>query len=345
MRKMTALLASGVVLAITPLSSATAEEAPATPLPFQRLDASTPEKKTWKISKSEFEAARKSARSARSFGDEADKADKVRKTFLKKAAENGTTYAADQVDSVPLMGGKVHVAVPRGTTLDEINLTLDDGTFDVTAKSSSTSETDQGSPSLQADPSAWTLNGSGDYVINVTGVGDALFLWKRERLLEDGSATSDYYQYSRKASADPQPIDFLPDPTVQILRIQSYPYDEIESGLEDWVDLAPASDIQGNCDTNAMSVGVQAPLANAGYSFIDCDDYTVWRNVDKPGSYHMTMGQGLLTDGGSREAAYSLSIKVKEGTAGSMHDFNRVTFYWNAEDYECSEYDAGKVCP
>ncbi|WP_405681959.1 hypothetical protein [Streptomyces sp. NBC_00057] len=59
MRKMTAFLAAGAVLALTPLSSATAEEAPATPLPFQRLDASTAEKKTWKISKSEFESARK----------------------------------------------------------------------------------------------------------------------------------------------------------------------------------------------------------------------------------------------------------------------------------------------
>lgn len=344
MRKMAKFFVAGVVLALTPLSSAAAEEVPANSLPFQLLDASTSEKKTWTISKGEFESARKSAKMMRSTGEEAGKADKVRKTFLKKTAEAGTTYTANQVDSVPLMGGKVHVAVPRGTTLDEINLTLDDGTFDVTAKSSSTSEVDLGSPSVQADPSAWTLNGSGDYVINVTGVGDALFLWKRERLLEDGNTASDYYQYSRKASADPQPIDFLPDPTVQVLRIQSYPYDEIESGLEDWVDLAPASDIKGNCDTNAMSVGVQAPLANAGYSFIDCDDYTVWRNVDKPGSYHMTMDQGLLTSSGSREAAYSLSIKVKQGTAGSMHDFNRVTFYWNAEDYECSEYDAGKVC-
>lgn len=345
MRKTFAFMATGMMMALTPVTAATAAEPVAEPLPFQRMNLSATENQSWEISQDEFESARQSAKTQRSFGGENKKAEQVRQNFLKKTAENGSSYKAENIDSVPLLGGKVHVAIPQGTTLEEVNLTVTDGSFDVSAKSSHVGETPQEGISARADAAAWTLNGSGDYVIDVTGVGDALFLWKRERLLEDGSDTTDYYQYSRKASADPQPIDFLPDPTVQILRIQSYPYDQIESGLKSWLDLSPASDFSGNCDTNAMSVGVQAPLANVGYSFIDCDDYTVWRNVDKPGSYHMTMDQGLVTDGGSREAAYSLSLAVNQGTPGSMHDFNRVTFYWNAEDYECSEYDAGKVCP
>ncbi|MCJ0868602.1 hypothetical protein [Streptomyces sp. AP-93] len=67
-------------------------------------------------------------------------------------------------------------------------------------------------------------------------------------------------------------------------------------------------------------------------------------NFSKPGSYHITMNQGIYLGGGDREAAYTLSIKVKQGTAGSMTDFQRVVFSFNADDWTCDAYDTGKTC-
>jgi hypothetical protein len=79
-------------------------------------------------------------------------------------------------------------------------------------------------------------------------------------------------------------------------------------------------------------------------SFQDRDEYSVWRNGNKPGSYWIEMDQGYFVDGGSRSIGYLVAWKAEQGTPGSQHDFQRVVFFYTGETYTCDQYDAGDTC-
>ncbi|MEV8395571.1 MULTISPECIES: hypothetical protein [unclassified Streptomyces] len=299
--------------------------------------------KSWKIDKKEFQEARKQAGLTKSSGDEqAAKTDK-REKFLSSSAKNHFSYTSEEVDVVSLLDGAVQVAIPADLTLDSVTVSLDEKEVNVEAAASNSGEDvpTLGGPGM----GEWENDGSGQYNIYVTGLGEAQFLWKREKATDDGSSVYDYYSYSRMGIARPYDLSGEFDARVSVLRIQSYPYDEIESGLVNWEDLKPAISFEGNCDSTPLNVSVTAPFAGVGYSFQDCDEYEVWSNLENPGSYHMTMNQGVILSGGDREAAYTLAIKVKEGTPGSMHDFQRVTFNHMGTSFECSVFDSGATCP
>lgn len=297
----------------------------------------------WSVSSDDFAKGRQKAREDRAAKKETRSAAGKRAQFLSKAAERGDIYRSEDIDVVTLLDGEVEVAIPKEAAIDSLTVEVKSGEVTV---DSGTSNADQDAARFGGPGMApyWSHNGSGQYILTVKGIGDALFLWKREKLASDGSGSYDFYQYSRKAIAHPYSVDWLPDPKVSKLRVQSYPYDSIEPGLVNWESVNPATSFSGNCDSSLKSVSVTAPVFGAGYTFKDCDDYVVWRNFSNPGSYHITMDQGFYLGSGDREAAYSLSIKVKQGTAGSMHDFQRVIFYFNSEDWTCDSYDSYKTC-
>lgn len=314
----------------------------ANPAKGEFLAALSQGKGKWNFDKAELKQARAEAREQRKAGKESAKSAKRRSEFLKETAQRHLAYASDSIDVVPLLDGDVQVAIPEGITVDTLTLEIANGEVEIQSRASSdASEAAVFSGPGMAD---WSYNGSGQYNVYVTSIGSSQFLWKRDKLSSDGSSTYDFYQYSRKAVGHPYPKSGAIDPRVKLLRVQSYPYDSIESGLVNWQDYEPAVSFTGNCDSSPFTASVSAPLFGLGYSFIDCDDYLVWRNFENPGSYHITMDQGAWVTSGDRQAAYTLSIKVKQGTAGSMHDFQRVIFTYQGSSHECSVYDAGKTC-
>jgi hypothetical protein len=272
----------------------------------------------------------------------------ARENYVQKAVSNGSAVDYSNVDVLQLDGANIILATDEVDDVDSIRLSLNDFTLTADFRTSSSQMTSTEAPNvsavsmLKSDPS-WGFNGQGQYILYVKDWGDALFLWKREKLQNDSSATYDWYTYSRKATAQPY-RKLGVDPRVPILRVQSFPYGQVEPGLVSWTDFQPAAESRGNCDSSSVNVGVSSPYASAGYNFVDCDKYTVWRNAAKPGSYWIEMNQGYVLRSGSREAAYALGFKVKQGVAGSMHDLNLVKFEYYGPDITCKQTDAGRRC-
>jgi hypothetical protein len=194
----------------------------------------------------------------------------------------------------------------------------------------------------------WQNDGSGQYILRVPGIGEGHFTWKRMKLASDGNSNYDWYQYSRFGVAKPANINNYPDPYATLLRVQSYPYDSVEPGLVTWEDISPRTSFTGDCNGQPLTVGVNIPVASIGYSFQDCDEYEVWYNFSTSGSQWIEMDQGLIQTGGGedREAAYTHTIKVDQGTEGWMHDFQRVTFTdgVTSGEWTCEKYNGSWTC-
>lgn len=304
------------------------------------------ERKAWSVSSKEFSEARSKARNTRAKNGLNKKNLKDIQEFTRQAAEQGNTYRTEDVEVIPLLDGDVEAILPKNMSIDHLKVEVSGGAVTLESQTSNPDESlaEYAGPGM-AD---WVNNGSGQYILTVPGMGQGHFTWKRNKLSEDGSGTYDWYQYSRWGVARPANIDNYPDPYVQLIRVQSYPWDSIESGLVTWEDVDPKTSFTGDCNGQPITVGVNAPVASLGYSFQDCDEYEVWYNFSKPGSQWVQMDQGLVlyNGGADYEAAYSHSIKVKQGTAGSMHDFQRVTFEDGMSDLEgsCSSYDSYATC-
>lgn len=297
---------------------------------------------------------------------EPDLAASLRDEMVAQAAVDGASITPDEVSIASFHGGAVLLAGYGPVTVEGITLTLDK--FELTASLDSSfmggSEGVGSAPpdtrlaawplasvSKTADSSYWAFDRSpGSYRLVVKDWGDAVFLWKREKLHNDGDAAKDYFTYSRKASAYPFKLRFSDDPKVRTLRVQSFPYDELEPKLVDWLDWNPGANFSGGC-SGQMSVGISHPAVpvSLGYTFQDCDKYTFWRNGGKPGSYWIEMDQGRFLNDGPREAAYALGFITRQGARASMHDLNLVVFnqfsqLWGSQDKACKQTDAGRNC-
>ncbi|MFZ4143660.1 hypothetical protein ACOZDZ_23485 [Streptomyces griseoincarnatus] len=118
--------------------------------------------------------------------------------------------------------------------------------------------------------------------------------------------------------------------------------------LVTWEDVDLKASFTGDCNATNLSLSVSVPVVGLGYNFNDCDENKVWCNSSKPGSQWVEMDQGLVLWNGGRdyEVAYTNSFKVKQGTARSMHDFQRVTFEDGLTDDQgsCDAYDGSMTC-
>lgn len=267
----------------------------------------------------------------------------LRDQLVRESEEIGGTIDPASVDVVDLLDGDVVLAVPTTIEVEEIVVTVDGLSVEVEATANQIDEALATGGNPGSAP-YWANNGDGSYKLVVSGWGDALFTWRRDKLMNDGSASYTWYAYRRKGDAHPYDRNLAPDARVSILRIQSYPYDSIEPGLVAWSDWEPSADFTGQCGGHVYEAGVNVPYAGITISFQDCDRYDVWRNVDKPGSYWIQMDQGAVINSGSRQIGYSVAWKAREGTAGSQHDFQRVKFYLSGSFETCDAYDASKTC-
>lgn len=267
--------------------------------------------------------------------------EKSRQVLLDASERAGGSLDEQAVDVVSLLGGDVVLAVPVDIDVTEITVDIDGGRVDVSALASQSSDAaaSGGGPGMAP---YWANDGDGQYVLTVTGLGDALFVWQRRKLMDDGDSRYTWYAYKRKGSAQPFTRSG-PDARVETLRVQSYPYDSVQSGLLNWVDWDPAASFSGNEGT-PLTVSVSVFGVGTSISFADRDKYTVWRNANNPGSYWIEMDQGYSIDTGSRAAGYALAWKATQGTSGSQHDFQRVVFYFNGDSYTCDQYDASDTC-
>lgn len=283
----------------------------------------------------------KEAREQGVAGDLTDAEHRTREVLLDASERAGGSLDEHAVDVVSLLDGDVILAVPVDIDVTEITVEVDGGRVDVSALASPSADVvaSGGGPGMAP---YWANDGDGQYVLTVTGLGDALFVWQRRKLTDDGDSRYTWYAYKRKGSAQPF-TRTGPDARVETLRVQSYPYDSIQSGLLNWVDWDPASSFSGNEGT-PLTVSVSVFGVGTSISFADRDKYTVWRNANKPGSYWIEMDQGYTIDTGSRAAGYAVAWKATQGTSGSQHDFQRVVFYFNGDSYTCDQYDASDTC-
>lgn len=261
--------------------------------------------------------------------------------LLDASERSGGTLTEDSVDAFSLVDGDVVVAMPVTIDIAQVKIDVDDGYVDVSVVANEV-ETPLAQGSGPGMAPFWGNDGDGDYALIVKGMGDALFKWERDVLRNDGSSAYTWYSYKRKGDAHPFERSG-PNARVAKLRVQSYPYDQIEKGLLNWVDWEPASDFSGN-EGAPVTLSVSALGIGTVVTFADRDKYKVWRNPNNPGSYWIEMDQGRFIDSGSRSAGYAVVWKAKQGTPGSQHDFQRVVFFYNSGDYYCDEYDAGDTC-
>lgn len=346
MRKLTKLLM--VSLVAGSLSMGAAPAAQADPpvkdtakraAKFRGVSAEPGAKAKLRMKKAGIEAARKSADSRqRSKGETGDQ-QSARKQLLDAAKKSGTPLSSSDVDVFELADSDVTVAAPKGVAIDSLNVELTGESLAVESESSARAGDSASGPGM-----GWGSRADGQYIVTVRGWGTATFLWKRAKRTNDGSSKYDWYSYARKAVAQPASIPWSADPRVALLRVQSYPYDSIESRLRNWVDLEPATDRNGDCKGNMYVEATVAGAGAVGYNFADCDHYDVWHNPNKPGSYYIEMNQGLSVNSGPREAAYSITFKVKQGTPGSLHDVNKVLFTFRGSRTTCTSTDTSKTC-
>lgn len=252
----------------------------------------------------------------------------------------GVNYPRGILRLTTVGNGDIAVVHPEGTQVQSVEVEVGEGEVAVTSVVKHDQELVGGGPGSMS----WSANGDGSYKLITAGHGDALFNWDRNIATSDGSSTYDYYQYTRKGDAMPYDRYLAPDARVKTLRVQSWPYDNVEPYLVGWMDYQPRSSFAGDCNSSPLSLSVSTPVFGIGTSFTDCDKNTVWRNIDKPGSYWIEMEQGSWINAGSRSVAYTLSLKIKQGIRASMNDSQKVTWFLSGTPKDCSSTDASKNC-
>lgn len=341
-----AVLTAGI-LAFPSASSAeeSQEPQPATAVPEINGTPVT-EDATFVVTESQIKEAREEAVEAEADHGLSPADQKLEDKLIDATEESGGTLDGDDVDVVPLLDGDVTLTVPVDVQIDKITVEMKDGKVGVSSSSSPTEGPDLETSGPGMASPYWQGDGDGQYVLTVRGLGDGLFLWARNKLINDGSSSYTWYTYRRKGTAQPYERSGK-NAMVQSMRIQNFPYDSAEKNLVNWNELDPASDFSGKCGGHVYTAEVSVLGASIGRNFQDCDGYKVWRNANKPSSYWIEMDQGRIVNGGNREIGYTIAWKQKQGTAGSQHDFQRVEFtvpYSEGDTITCSHTDSNDTC-
>lgn len=269
------------------------------------------------------------------------------------AAEHGVYVTPADVDVVSLFDGDVLVGVPTQTAVDSMTVAASEDGSEIEASLETSTPTSLRDTTVAGPGMAlsWADNGGGSYVIKIYQNGDlkidGRFTWKRRKLLGDSDASKVHYTYQRFGDAQPS-AQTGPDPRVIRLRIQNFPFDQVEPYLRSWDRYSPGSDRSDNCNTYTASIsygglGLSVPFDEG------CGTYNMWRNVDKPSSYWLQYESGGLNpSGGNKQVGYVIMWSQQEGTPGSQHDLQQIrlgwpAYYWGA--YEtCTQTDASRTC-
>lgn len=305
------------------------------------------------FSQNQIAQARKEGRAREAAGRDSAADRALERQLLVTSAEEGSPLTDEDV-SVLHLGELVSVAVPETIELTSVEVVGDTELGVSVAVEAGESAAADSIASPGPGMGSWGNRVDGQYVLTVQDprvgttevIGTGTFLWAREKYTNDGNGTYDWWMYTRQGIGQPRNVEG-DNWQIPKLRVQSYPYDSVEPGLVNWTGMDPAADFTGRCSSSSFTTGISTPVFNAGYSFVDCDGYTVWHNPTNPGSYHITMDQGSWVNEGSRAAGYSLGWKSKQGTAGSMHDYQRILFQRGPTDSSattCDSYNANKVC-
>ncbi|MCX6398996.1 MAG: hypothetical protein NTX33_03565 [Propionibacteriales bacterium] len=315
---------------------------------------------TAQVDKAEAEAARDADADSRTSDEEAAADD-----LLDYSDGEGTgTADAEAVEVVSLAGGEVLIAKTPATELAEVEVVVEDGAVSVTAG------TDPGTAVVQSSgpgmAGSWGTIATGDYTLKVGKLGDANFSWKRRRW-NDPNSPFYLYWYKRFGDGDPNPDYPGPQPKVKLLRVQSFPFDNTAESAEaswpddrrrlaTWLERDPGTDFEGDCNSSPIRPEIDVPGGVVGFEFKDCDQYHVWRNAEKPGSYWIEMNQGFwVTNGGSKQAGFVMSWQARKKhpttgaklLSGSLHDLNKVVFTIPGSEGDtrtCTQTDASRDC-
>jgi hypothetical protein len=305
------------------------------------------------IGAGEIAAALERGREREAAGETTDAEESLEDQVIELSADEGAALADEDVTVARLADGLLDVAIPDTVTVTSIEVIVDEeGNVQFASESAPSEE----SAILTGGPGmgTWGSQVDGQYVITFRNpmigfsnvIAEGTFLWKREKYMNDGNGTYDWWHYTRKGIAQMKDITG-DDYQVKTLTVQSYPYDSVESGLANWTDIDPASDFTGQCSSHQFNTEIHTPIFTAGYTFTDCDGYTVWHNPNVPGSYKITMDQGAWVNEGSRAAGYSVGWKSYQGTPGSMHDFQKMVITRSPEGttlMPCSTYEQDATC-
>lgn len=306
---------------------------------------------------SQLDVALEEAQEREASGQTTAADDAIEAELISSSEAEGSPLTPEDI-AVLHLGDAMTLAVPESTDLTNVEVIggeASGGAADVVSVAvDSDAPEDASVASAGPGMGEWGSRVDGQYVITVkdprypnssTVIGTGTFLWKREKYLNDGNGTYDWWNYSRKGIGQPKNVTG-DDWQISKLRVQSYPYDAIEPGLVNWTDLEPSANFAGRCGSSSFTTGISTPVFDAGYSFVDCDQYVVWHNPDNPGSYHITMDQGNWVNEGSRSAGYTVGWKSRQGTGGSQHDYQRILFRRAPDslDTTCASTDTSKAC-
>ncbi len=303
-----------------------------------------------KVTATEFEEARDDGAVDVPASEKAD----VVHDVVANARANGQVVDPKDVDVVSLYDGDVLVGLQESTTVESMTIAAGANEQDLTVTLKGT-ETPDSIPATTAGHGmalSWAGNGSGEYVIKIYQGSDlkldGRFTWNRKKLLGDGQPTLVHYAYSRFGDAQPS-AQAGPDPRVDELRIQNFPYDSIEPSLRNWDRYDPGGDRADNCNPYNATISYGALSLSVPFS-AGCGVYNMWRNVDKPSSYYLEyLTPGLGSDrAGNRQVGYVIMWSQKEGTPGSQHDLQKIRLGWPSwypGAYEtCTQTDASRTC-
>lgn len=272
------------------------------------------------------------------------------------------TVDPESVDVLSLDDGNILVATTDATDISGVAVDIEGGEVSAeVATDPSGIQIESAGPGMAG---TWGSVVGGDYTLTVRGLGDGNFTWNRRRY---NDSASPYYVYWYRRDGDAYPYSRSgPDAKVKTLRVQTFPFDntaeEAEASWSDskprlasWISRAPAIGFTGDCDGSPITPSVNVPGGSISASFKDCDEYDVWRNAAKPGSYWIEMDQGYFIHNGSRSAGFVMSWRARKRhpetgrtlLSGSMHDLNKVVFtipFGEGERATCTQTDASRTC-
>lgn len=274
----------------------------------------------------------------------------IAQELVDDVTKSGDYLDVDSVDIVPLLDGNVQLALPADTQVDSIRFEHvgegDDVAVTLEGSGIEDDNLSSGGPQMASN---WVTDG-GPWIYNMylyigdQKMADAIFRAKRYKLTNDGDPNTVYIRYDRWVGAQTYAVSLLPDPSLKRLRIQNFPYDAVEGDLKEWERYRPGADLP---DVNCTSYTISYTLlgATASRNFDRCDEYKIWRNIDKPSSFWMEW-RGKAK--GNREAAYSVAWSHKQGAARSQHDLNKMVMVWPAlaqiSDSVCTQTDSDRTC-
>ncbi|MET7335667.1 hypothetical protein [Nonomuraea sp. NPDC005650] len=276
-----------------------------------------------------IETTRDQARAARSRQKSLPAALKeAQDTFIKDTAAEGRRYDAADLDvfemTVPAQRTEdgiqrsVIATVPKGYDLERVRL-VEDGPAVLAVAEGAPADAVSGNG--VGTTATWNPNDGGDFLLTIKRgnewLGKLHSMWQSQSV-EDDSKSADWHGYTNKGVATPnENLSGTSDFEIGNARLESTAYDEETASHPvyvggQWQDYSPAIDFEGDCDTTEYTatasigaVGLEIPI-----KFVDCDEYTVKVDTDRPSDYSIEVDQGSWLKDGAYELGFALGLKT-----------------------------------